>query len=336
MQLNILVTRRCNRVCDFCYVDATRDPVGPCAPPAPELTPVQWVGLLQQFRVLGYTDLHIYGGEPFIYAGLREVCQTARSLGYGVSVATNGTLLSGHADWVTDLGVALSVTFGNPETASLPSGAIWAHPVVDAIRSMAQRGIPVTVTACVTEQSLPDLPGCWQAVHQAVAGVGFFAIYYSPLGRGAAHPERLPSLAEWRRLERELGARDLPAAWEPTFLGVNDLSEVLGGGGCPLENSGFITLDERGVAYPCPLMAGARWGGVGEARHLGATSVVHRVQRYWNERRRPIAPKCHYCEHYNECRGGCPALVQAGAGEDPRCPGDAQIPLLCPLKVLLL
>ena len=79
-------TRRCNLSCTHCYTSSGPREKG-------ELP----VGLLEQAVAdafeLGYRQLAVSGGEPFLYRDLPRLLAGARAIGMRTSVTTNGTVL---------------------------------------------------------------------------------------------------------------------------------------------------------------------------------------------------------------------------------------------------
>ena len=83
--IQIHPTLKCNLTCLHCYSSS-----------APRLKQELDIDLLKSFledaRQEGYNAISLSGGEPFLYSGLTELLQYAKSLGYFNSVTTNGTL----------------------------------------------------------------------------------------------------------------------------------------------------------------------------------------------------------------------------------------------------
>ena len=81
------LTLRCNLACEYCYIaDAINQASN-------ELSPKQWIDIIGLLRSKGLEKIIITGGEPFMYEGLTEVINFAKSIGLHVTVLTNGTLL---------------------------------------------------------------------------------------------------------------------------------------------------------------------------------------------------------------------------------------------------
>ena len=86
------ITRACDLACRHCRAEAAP------APDPAELTPGEGRSLLERLAAFGEPLPHLVltGGDPLKRADLFDLIETARALGFGVSVAPSGTpLLTG-------------------------------------------------------------------------------------------------------------------------------------------------------------------------------------------------------------------------------------------------
>jgi radical SAM protein with 4Fe4S-binding SPASM domain len=86
--LSVLVelTYRCNHACFYCYQKEY--------PEMKDLPCAQWCDILRQLAEEGTLYLTFSGGEPFSRGDFLRIVRYARSLGFGISIITNGTLLT--------------------------------------------------------------------------------------------------------------------------------------------------------------------------------------------------------------------------------------------------
>jgi radical SAM protein with 4Fe4S-binding SPASM domain len=86
--LSILIelTYRCNLGCYYCYQQNF--------PAQKELSKRKWSDVLKQLADNGTLYLTFSGGEPFVRPDFLEIVEHARKLDFGVSIITNGTLLT--------------------------------------------------------------------------------------------------------------------------------------------------------------------------------------------------------------------------------------------------
>ena len=81
----------CNFSCKMCYVRKTSDQIkkeGKCLRDWTE-----WLELAKQCREAGMLYLLITGGEPFIYPHFKELYGALHSMGFLISINTNGTMI---------------------------------------------------------------------------------------------------------------------------------------------------------------------------------------------------------------------------------------------------
>jgi radical SAM protein with 4Fe4S-binding SPASM domain len=86
--LNMLIelTYHCNLGCYYCYQKKF-----PCQK---ELSKRKWRSILKQLADSGTLYLTFSGGEPFVREDFLDIVENARKLDFGVSIISNGTLLT--------------------------------------------------------------------------------------------------------------------------------------------------------------------------------------------------------------------------------------------------
>jgi MoaA/NifB/PqqE/SkfB family radical SAM enzyme len=87
LKLFLDVTNGCNSQCIHCFMDSGQLYNG-------ELSQEEIFQLIDQLSKLGIMHLSIGGGEPFIRSDLVEMIRYAREQQMGISITTNGTLLT--------------------------------------------------------------------------------------------------------------------------------------------------------------------------------------------------------------------------------------------------
>lgn len=105
--LSVLVeiTYTCNHHCFYCYQTEYPD--------VEDLSFTEWCTILQQLADEGTLYLTFSGGEPFTRSDFLPIVAAARSLGFGISIITNGTLLTRQtirmlaAMGIMDIGISL-------------------------------------------------------------------------------------------------------------------------------------------------------------------------------------------------------------------------------------
>ena len=82
---NIHLDGRCNYRCAHCF--------DTCLPKTC-LRPEDWIDRLEHLKSIGITKINIAGGEPMLYPYLIEMCELLKSMGFTVSIVSNGSLIT--------------------------------------------------------------------------------------------------------------------------------------------------------------------------------------------------------------------------------------------------
>ncbi len=82
---NIHLDGRCNYRCAHCF--------DTCLPKCCR-TPDDWKPHLDYLKTIGITKINLAGGEPFLYPYLEEICELIGSMGFTVSIVSNGSLIT--------------------------------------------------------------------------------------------------------------------------------------------------------------------------------------------------------------------------------------------------
>lgn len=81
----IYLTNKCNQCCRHCYMYAGEIIIE-------ELSPEEWIKVLQEFKDNGGHGVTFTGGEPMVYRGFDKVIKYAHEIGLAVTVLSNGIL----------------------------------------------------------------------------------------------------------------------------------------------------------------------------------------------------------------------------------------------------
>ena len=83
---NIHVIGTCNYRCSFCFTKNLDRGI---------MTPEQWRPFLAQLKKAGITKINIVGGEPTLYPFFIELCRLVKSMGFTLSIVSNGSRIDG-------------------------------------------------------------------------------------------------------------------------------------------------------------------------------------------------------------------------------------------------
>lgn len=96
---NVHVIGVCNYRCEHCFDRCLTHEFR---------TPQEWMPVLDHLKGMGIEKVNIAGGEPFLYPHLREMCALLKSMGFKVSIVSNGSRITedilsdlrGLVDWI--------------------------------------------------------------------------------------------------------------------------------------------------------------------------------------------------------------------------------------------
>ncbi|MHA1734269.1 MAG: radical SAM protein [Promethearchaeota archaeon] len=343
MSINVAITRRCNETCPHCHVDA-----GPKDPS--ELSVDEWFDVLSEVKEFGFHHVHVFGGEPFASPHLRAFCEQANRLELSYNVATNGTLVDdGDLTWLRATGGSLVVSVhGLSAYHDKFSGHLGSFKRVrELFPKLVAMGVDADVSTCLTRGNV----GQYLEVVELFAKLGaraFFALHFSPIGRGANLLEQSIPPPQWYKLygvlRSELPAirrrlrRDLPVLFElATFpsddkAALHHATEVTP---CTLPHHPPLVIDWAGRVYPCMLLMNDPNWQLGNVRQDPLDEVVGELTRDWLAERVRRNRCRDDCPYYYVCEGGCFAYSR-GLDRDYRCEADGRYVPFCPLRPVRL
>jgi Fe-coproporphyrin III synthase len=158
-----------------------------------ELDPAVVCGLVSDAARMGYQVVSISGGEPFLYWGLREVLQCAKSLGLRTTVTTNGYFLQPRRlemlhDFLDVLAVSLD---GPPELHNRLRGSPRAFDRLCAgLESLRGSGLNFGFIHTLTQETWEHLS--WIAEFAAASGARLLQLH--PLEMAGRAEGRLGAL----------------------------------------------------------------------------------------------------------------------------------------------
>jgi Fe-coproporphyrin III synthase len=111
-------------------------------------------------RAEGYTLISLSGGEPLIYPPLREVLECSRSLGFRVTMISNGLLASRRMEPVLSLLDGMAISF---DGLAATHNALRGRPdaferACTTLRRLAAQRLPVAAAISLTRDAISELP----------------------------------------------------------------------------------------------------------------------------------------------------------------------------------
>ncbi len=161
------LTYRCNFRCVHCYLVEFRSPG--------ELSTSEVRGVMEQLAEMGCLVLTLTGGEPLVRRDFFEIATAARDLHFALRIFTNGSLVdSAVADklaLVRPLSTEVSLYGITDSTYAAVTGRRQpVAPVLEAVRLLRERDLPVMVKLPVLQQNVHEVDAIRDFAHEVGAG----------------------------------------------------------------------------------------------------------------------------------------------------------------------
>jgi MoaA/NifB/PqqE/SkfB family radical SAM enzyme len=163
--VDINPTAKCNLDCTFCW--------GPDHDVPDGLSTAEWQDLMAYFRVGGSSAIVFTGGEPTLRPDIGTLLQTAATLGYRVTLSTNGLLLRRKlaqiVPWIHEIG--LPIDGATPDgNAAMRLGRMGGRALAAVLDGMARirdsrPEVEITVRTVVSRVNVGELDAIGDLLH---------------------------------------------------------------------------------------------------------------------------------------------------------------------------
>lgn len=205
----------CNLECSYCLTESaprsTRRIIGPD----------EMVAIAQQAAALGFNEVGVTGGEPFLRRDLPEII-VAMTEHLPVTLLTNGTLFGGDRldalDVLLDRPIRFQISLDSPdpEPNDAMRGQLNYAKVVEAVPRMVQRGHTVRIATTLDEGDMPaDDRARLCALHRSWGITDDDHLVRPIITSGRAEDTGLGQRFERDQLPPELTIADHGAFWSP-------------------------------------------------------------------------------------------------------------------------
>ncbi|RCV63755.1 Radical SAM superfamily enzyme [Methanophagales archaeon] len=311
------MTGRCNLDCIHCHAfggDASYD----------ELTEEEGRALIDQIAALGIRSFVFTGGEPLLREDLFYLIAYAKSIGFSVFIATNGTLITKEVAKLLreyDVGVVIGLDGMNPEIHDALRGVKGAFDaVIEGIENCIAEKLYLHLNIVATKQNFNEIERVID-YGDRIGVYSYFIYNFVPFGRGEEIRDSALSEKEFKALldlilvkQREARAILIPVAapeyWTYVLqsrgidrrLLINLFARFFGG--C-LAGNGMMYIKPNGAVWACPFLP----ANVGNVK-------ADRIDMIWRalEKIEFSKEECNGCKYAKVC-GGCKARI-----EDWGCP----------------
>jgi radical SAM protein with 4Fe4S-binding SPASM domain len=283
------------------------------------------ISTVPEFKMLVLT-----GGEPFLRPDIYKIIKYAKNLGFEVTIATNGTLLT--SDVVKKLsaldvaGVAISLDFTNPRSQDSFRGMHGAWKMaIEGMKNAIKEGLYLQVNITLSRLNLTELP---QLLTMADEMSSCVVLLYQlqPLGRGELIRELTLTREEFSYviekllfLQRKLKTLIVPVGLPQYFTFLSDRTPLKAFfRGC-IAGEGMFYVKWYGDVWPCVFLP-ISIGNVLESTAMEILTKKELISKIKN--RTNLEEPCRSCKYRENC-GGCRARAYLMTGNllatDPLC-----------------
>lgn len=307
------VTGACNYSCVHCYAEwgntwLEEDTASAC---------------IRDFAKCGGKLVKFSGGEPMMYPALYPLVQLASDIGLGVTICTNGSLLSKSSlRFLVHHGASLQISVDSLERDSAEAirGPGTHSKTIQALE-LLRDCVPDQWTAMttITKLNIHTIEPMLSQIKEYRPRQVAFSLF-KPLGSAQSKSRELtPAAGDVMTLGRKLLiARHVPmrVVGTPGSLVMRDLLYKVGKPRCVLGKQ--IRVDPFGKIFPCPQFGDESWsiGTLADGLVASLSGVrMAKLRRHVFDRPSRIV-SCSFCFWKGFCLGGCPARTGAAPGED--------------------
>jgi len=327
------VTNACNLRCEQCHASSGK-------PLPSELDTEEGKRLLDSIATIReFRMLTLAGGEPLLRPDIFELVAHARSLGLGISIATNGTLLTSEMArefkkmGVANIAIGLNANdeFIHEQITRVPGSFEKSKR---AVYATAEAGMNLQINTTVMKENQEAIPGLLNFASEVDAQI---VLLYQLVPEGRGNKEMELSIKEYKTLTEMVADNQKtnraiiepicsPQYWayllsrngkKPSRLSLK-LAQTLFKG-C-IAGSGLCYLKPDGEVWPCPFVPLS----AGNVRQTPLNKIWYESKLFQSlrDRERLTGEKCGSCRFKHIC-GGCRGRAYAHCGDylgdDPLC-----------------
>ena len=317
------MTSRCNLKCVHCHAfggDTSSD----------ELSKEEAIALIDQIASLDIRSLVFTGGEPLLREDLFDLIAYAKSIGFTVFIATNGTLITKEVAKLLrefDVGVVIGVDAMNPEIHDCIRGVEGAYDaVMQGIENCIAENLYLHLNIVASRPNFDEVEKIID-YGDKIGVYSYFIYRFVPFGRGEEIRDYELGEEDFKALldlilekQREVRAIIIPVA-SPEYWAyvlqrrgihnrriINFLGHFFGG--C-LAGKGMMYIKPNGDVWACPFLPVP----IGNVRKESMSGIWENLEKFGYDNAKGDS-ECNSCEYEPVC-GGC--KTRRSKEEDLKC-----------------
>jgi len=319
------VTGLCNLNCMHCEVRGGEAVAHP--PITLVYRMIDSIATVPEFRMLVLT-----GGEPLLRRDIYKIIKYAKDVGFEITIATNGTLISKEVadrlSFVDVAGVAVSLDFIEPEIQDKFRGVRGAwKKAVEGIKNAVKSNLYLQVNITLSRLNFHELPQLLTLADELGSHV-VLLYQFQPFGRGATKRNLTLTPLEYMKVikvvasvQRTLKTLVVPVGLPQYFAYLADKASFLGKmfRGC-IAGTGMFYVKWYGDVWPCAFLQTS----IGNIIKEPALKIWRNSELLTKLRdRNNLGEPCRSCKYRENC-GGCRSRSYFVKGDlmsaDPACP----------------
>jgi radical SAM protein with 4Fe4S-binding SPASM domain len=319
------VTGRCNLNCIHCEVRGGEPKTDPSLSQIYRM--IDSIATVPEFKMVALT-----GGEPLLRQDIYEIISYAKNVGFEVTVATNGTLISRKtAKKLSSLdvaGVAVSLDFTESKLQDEFRGMNGAWKMaIEGMKNAVKEGLYLQANISLSRLNFKELQHLLKLADELGSCV-VLLYQFQPFGRGKLREELALTSSEFLKviesvffLQRQLKALVIPVGLPQYFAYLSDKTPLLKGmfKGC-IAGNGMFYVRWYGDVWPCAFLQKSI-GNVMENTALEIWTKNRLLSKIRD--RHNLEEPCRSCKYRENC-GGCRSRAYLMTGNimasDPACP----------------
>lgn len=310
------VSYACNLACRHCYTNSDMF----------KIIPTNWHDVkefLDRMKAMGIFTYAIGGGEPMVLPFIYDMIEYSKSIGLGVTMSSNGTLIKkNEAEKLRKVGlevVQISID-GIEKTHDNIRGSGTFGKAIDSVKYLIDAGISVRFGTTLNKENYHEIPQIIQlAKNNSVEVVGFFR-YMPSSKRGDGldldkydmlkiATQLIESDNDSIKVKNEKGEKFYltftPTSFFTFLLREKDINNAICTAG-----RGKFNLQSDGSVTPCSHLPMS----VGNIFNEEPQSVWEKFETVTNEIQ-VIPQECLSCKYANHCKGGCKGISYIKHGD---------------------
>lgn len=246
--VNFKITGRCNRSCQYCNYSSNAHK---------EMTSVQIISMIDQFKGMGMRKLSINGGEPLLRGDLGEIVSHAYSNNIMTVVTSNGDLVKERIETLKKLDYLILSLDGPLNIHNRLRGKGSYENVIESIEIAQKVGLKTNVLVVLSKQNIDSLDFILSLSEKMKFSLSFQPVFFYSFSQKKEEDFR-PEKPKWNKCIENIIKKKKEGK---SILNTESyLNSLLNWPIFPRQKCWaayfFCSVDPSGYVYPCTKFSG--------------------------------------------------------------------------------